>query len=248
VVYCPATRVSRPTLLIPVVFPEPDLYPMTDIHPEALGSFDVVLSGYWELPEHRSSDEGRETHETEAEAVLYEMAAQFSHAGVSTDVRLQFGPAGTAERHHQNVVEETGAAGILLAEQLPSLLNVLVPLRGVRHQDEIVDFVSTFDADSLFVVELYHAAPDEAAVDSAEEMLGEVRDTLLSRGFSAADIETTVEVTGDARAAIAARARDHHLVVLGETEEDDAEDQLFGPVCAYIARESETPIVVVQGA
>jgi hypothetical protein len=38
--------VSRPTLLIPVVFPEPELHPMTDMHLAGLNGFDVVLSGY----------------------------------------------------------------------------------------------------------------------------------------------------------------------------------------------------------
>lgn len=245
--YCRATHVSRPTLLIPVAFPEPDLYPLTEMPLEGLNGFDIVLSGYWKVPDSLTPREAREVHETEAEAILYEMAAQLSHAGAATDVRLHFGPAGVAEREHQQqVVEETDAAGILLADHLSSLLNILVPLRDIRHQEQIVEFVSAFDADSLFVLELYHVAADEDAVASAEEMLHTVEETLRSRGFSEADLELTVEVAEDAKAAITARARNHHLVVMGETANPEAQDRLFGPVCEYIAAASETPIVVVQ--
>jgi hypothetical protein len=229
------------------VFPEPGLYPMTDMHLAGLNGFDIVLSGYWEVPADTTPERAREIHGTDAEAILYEMAAEFSHAGASTDVRLQFGPAGAAERDYQSrLVDETDADGVLLAEDLASFLTILVPLRDSRHQAQIVDFVSGFHADDLFVVELYHVASDEADVESAETMLRTVERTLLDRGFSEADLEVTVEVARDAKAAIAAHAREHHLAVIGETEQPGTEDQLFGPVCTYIAEESGTPVVSVQ--
>jgi len=245
--YCLAVHVSRPTLLVPVVSPEPDLYPMSDMHLDGLSGFDIVLSGYWEIPEQQPPQSARDAHQTEADAVLYETAAQFSRVGARTEIRLAFGPAGAAEQaHHNRMIAETGADGVLLADHLESLHNLVVPLRDVRHQDQIIDLVSAFDADSLFVLELYHVAASEEAVESATEMLREIEQTLLARGFSEADLELKVEVADDAKAAIAANARDHHLVVMGETEKPEAADRLFGPVCTYIAEESGTPIIVVQ--
>jgi len=238
--------VSRPTILIPVVFPDPAPYPLTDMPLEELTGFTVVLSGYWEVPEGGSVEDAREAHRTEADAVLYDMAAQFSRAGAPTEIRLQFGPAGAVGHRHQNHVEETEADAILLADRLSSFHNILVPLRDVRHQEEVVAFVSEFAPDDLFVVELYHVSPDEADVTPAEEMLQPVRELLLDRGFSESDIEMTVEVAQDARAAIAAKARNHNLVVMGETEEADAEGELFGPICRFIADEADRPIIVVQ--
>lgn len=239
--------VSRPTLLIPVRFPNPGLYPMDDVPPDGLGGFEVVLSGYWELPDQRTETAARTAHETEADAMLYEMAAQFSHAGAPTETRLVFGPRGAAQRdHQQHVAAEVDADGILLADHLTSLLNIVVPLRDSRHQAEIVEFVSTLDADSLFVVELYHVAADEAAAESAREMLRSVEQTLLDLGFSDADLKRTVEVAPDPRAAIVDIASEHHLVVMGETQNPDAESALFGPVCTYISEQSETPVAVVQ--
>lgn len=229
------------------MFPDPDPYPLTETPLEKLTGFDIVLSGYWEVPEHRSVEDAREAHQTEADAVLYDMAAQFSRAGAPTDIQLQFGPAGAARRRHQNrVVEETEADGLLLADRLSSFHNILVPLRDVRHQEEVVEFVSKFAPGDLFVVELYHVSADEADVGPAEEMLQPVKELLLDSGFSESDIEITVEVAADAKAAIATKARDYNLVVMGETEEPDTEGELFGPICTFIAEEADRPIIVVQ--
>lgn len=219
---------------------------MSDVDLTGLNGFDIVLSGYWEVPEEFTPAEARAAHRTDAEAILYDMAADFSRAGARADIRLQFGPAGAADGHQRRVVEDTDAAGIMLADHLSSLLNILIPLRDIRHQEEIVEFVSDLNPDSIFALELYHVAADEEAVEAGMEMLRTVETTLLDRGFSEADIELTVEVSQDARAAITDCARDHHLVVMGKTAEPGTEDQLFGPVCQYIAADSETPLIVVQ--
>lgn len=237
---------SRPTLLIPVVFPDPDPYPMADPYLEGLTGFDIVLFGYWEIPERTTPQAARDTHETEAEAVLYEMAAQFSRAGASTDIQLHFGPAGARKSDLQDrIIAETDADGVLIPEHIELVSNVLVPLRDDRKRDRIVDFVSAFDAETTFVLELYHAAPSEAAIDPAERMLAAVREKLLDRGFEDDDVAVTVEVTDDPQEAIADRARNHNIVVMGETEELDEADHFFGPVYEYINRETNTPIVVV---
>lgn len=238
---------SRPTILIPVVFPDPDIYPMDDVNIVGLNGFDIVLFGYWETPEGTTPETAREEHETEAEAVLYDMAAQFSRAGASTDIQLHFGPPGDAEGVLQDrIAAETDVDGILVPNQLTMLNNVLIPLRDTRKRDEIVDFVSAFEKDRIFVLELYHATPDETRVEAAERMLEGVKRMLLDRGFSDNDVEVTVEVTDDPASAVADRARNHNIVVMGETEEVGVEDRFFGPIYDYIAEETETPIAVIR--
>lgn len=237
----------RPTLLIPVVFPDPDIYPITDMSIAELDGFNVVLYGYWEVPETTTPEAAREAHEIEAEAILYEMAAEFSHAGAATDIQLHFGPAGADQSTlQQRISEDTAADAVLLATHLRSVTNVLVPLRDARHGEQMVDFLSAFDTDSIFVVELYHVAADEDAVTPAESMLESVKETLLARGFSEGNLKLTVEVADDAQSAITERARSHNIIVLGETEQGGFEDRLFGPTSEYIADESETPTIVIR--
>ena len=238
---------SRPTLLIPIVFPDPDPYPLTDMDVEGLNGFDIVLFGYWQIEDGVSPTAARAAHETEAEAVLYETAAYFSHAGASTDIELHFGPAGTKESQLQDrIVAETDADGILIPKRFSMLNNVLVPLRDDRNVEEIVDFVSAFDPATIFVLELYHVAPDAAGVEDAKRMLERVERTLLDRGFTDSDIETTVDVGDQAGAAIVERARNHNVVVMGATEELDFEDRFLGPQFRYVAERTSTPIVVIR--
>ena len=241
------TQQPRPKVLIPVVFPEPKLYPLTDVNIRGLDDFDIILFGYWEVSEGTAVSTARDAHEAEAQAVLYEMAAKFSHAGAVTDVELHFGSSGADQRDLLNrIVEETDPGGVLFADRLSSWTNVLVPLRDSRHQEQIVDFVSEFHTDDIFALELYHAASNEETRDKGEEMLKRVEDTLLSRGFSEPDLKVTVEVTDDRQSAVAAKARKHNVVVIGETEEPDVKNRLFGPMTEYIDNETNTPVVVVR--
>lgn len=237
--------VRQQTLLIPVVFPDPDIE--TDATLEGLKGFDIMLLGYWEIPGGTSSERAREMHETEARAVLYEIAANLSRAGASTDIQLHFGPGGDGlEKLQDHIVADTDPDGVLLPDNLSMLNNILVPLRDNRRKDKIIDFVSVFDHEMIFVIELYHAATDQAAVDSARTMLEDIKETFLERGFSEADIEITVEVTDDTSAAIVDRSRGHNLVVMGETEDESAPNRFLGPVYETIEGKTDTPIAIIR--
>lgn len=212
-----------------------------------LRGFNILLYGYWDIPESTLPEAARDEHEIEAEAVLYELAAEFSKAGAATDIELHFGPVGPDQRIlQQRIIEDTESDAVLLASNLRSMRNVLVPLRDDRHEKQIIDFVSAFDSDSIFVIELYHVATEADAVASAESMLESVKDTLLDRGFSESNFELTVDVADDPRSAIAKRARNHNIVVVGETEENDFEECLYGPTSKYIADQSDTPVIVIR--
>lgn len=238
---------DKQTLLIPVLFPDPEAYPLDDAHLDGLDGFEITLLGYWEVPGGASREHVRERHQTEAEAVLYEMAARFSHAGASTDIRLHFGPGGTEKGELQDrILAETDPNAILIPERITAVHNVLVPLRDDRRLEEIVEFLSVFDQESIFVVELYHATPDETGIEAGEEMLAGVRETLLERGFSPADIEITVEVTDEPADAITRHANNHNAVVIGESEELEVESRFFGPTYEYMNGRTNTPIAVVR--
>lgn len=194
-----------------------------------------------------SRETARATKEPEAQAVLYEMAAQFSRAGASTSVQLHFGSPGPEEAVLQDrIATETDADAVLVAGHITMRNNVLIPLRDDRRRDDIVEFLTGFDEDSIFVLELYHAAVDQESATAATEMLESVEDYLLDHGFEPNDVEVTVEVRDDAAQAIADCAQRHNLVVMGETEEVDPDSAFLGPVYRDIADQTDTPIVVVR--
>ncbi|MEF8821170.1 MAG: hypothetical protein V5A52_02735 [Halovenus sp.] len=231
------------TVLLPVIFPDPALHPLDSSSITGLENFDIVLFGYWRIPEGTSAETARQSHETEAEAVLYDMAATFSRAGASTDIQLHFGPGSDDDRELQRrITEETDCDVVLIADDLTAFNNILVPMRDDRHKRQIVDFVSLFDVDDIFVLELYHVTADEDGVEAAEGMLDSVKETLLAGEFTEADVETTVDVADDANAAIAEKARAHNIVVTGQP----AGDRLYSPICEYVDEHTTTPIAVVR--
>lgn len=237
---------SVQTLLVPVVFPDPDSHPLDDGNIVGLSGFDVVLFGYWELPAGVSPETARAANEADAQAVLYEMAAQFSRGGASTSVQLHFGRPGAAEATLQDrIAEATDADAVLVGGDITMWANVLVPLRDARRREEVVGFLSGLDAESIFTLELFHAASDPAETDAARETLASVRSALVEEGFAADAVDVTVEVHDDAGRAIAERARRHNLVVMGETEElDDA--KFLGPTSQAVLDRADTPVVVLR--
>lgn len=236
---------NRMTLLIPVVFPREDS--LTDTNVQGLTGFDIVLFGYWKTPEGVDPAVVREEHGVEAQAELYELAAQFSRAGASTEVQVHFGPAGEQMTALQTrITEETDADAVIIPSQITHWNNILVPLRDDRNADRIVEFLDAFDPETTFALELFHVATDESDVEAAREMLGGVERMLLDRGFTESDLEVTVEAATDPEAAIIDRASGHNVVVIGETEERPDSAQFLGPTYERITERTDVPVVVVR--
>ncbi|WP_435180596.1 universal stress protein [Halorussus sp. AFM4] len=236
---------SRMSLLIPVIFPQEDA--LTDTNVQGLTGFDIVLFGYWKTPEGADPAVVREEHEVEAQAELYELAAQFSRAGASTDVQLHFGPPGEhMTALESRIAEESDADAVVIPSRITLWNNILVPLRDERNAERIVEFLDAFDLETVFALELFHVAADESDVENAREMLAGVKQLLLDRGFTESDLEVTVEVAPDPEAAIIERASRHNVVVIGETEGLHRAEQFLGPTYERITERTDVPVVVVR--
>ncbi|MDY6779965.1 MAG: hypothetical protein SV760_05360, partial [Halobacteria archaeon] len=174
---------SKETLLVPIVFPNPGIHPIHESFVKELSGFDISLLGYWEVDEGKSVEEVREKNETEAEAVLYDLAARFSEQGSSTDIQLYFGPSGEEERNlRDRVVEQTHASAVLFPSRSTLLRKVLVAVKDEDQQDKLVNLVAGLDPDTTLRIELYHAVEDEDELEAAEEMLADMREKLIQEG------------------------------------------------------------------
>ncbi|MFB6298331.1 MAG: universal stress protein [Salinirussus sp.] len=207
----------------------------------------MTLFGYWEVEAESDIDAAREAHRIEAEAVLYELAAEFSKAGAPTDIQLDFGRPADEEREFRNrVVEETHADAIFVPNPFTSLGRVLAPIRDARNQQQLIEVVAALNEQTVIDIELFHVCEDESMVSEAREMLDGVHEQLTRQGFPELEVKTTVTVSDDPAYAISQRARSHDLIVMGETSKPDYEDQIFGPAYEYVAGRSEDPILVVR--
>jgi len=233
------------SLLIPVLFPQQEA--LTDTNVQGLTGFEIVLFGYWKTPEGVDPAVVREEHAVEAQAELYELATRFSRAGASTEVQLHFGPADERLTALQTrVAEETDADAVVLPKRITLWNNILVPLRDDQNADRIVEFLTAFDPETVFMLELFHVATDASAVETAREMLGRVERTLLDHGFTESDLEVTVKVADDPEATIVEQASHHNVVVIGETEELSRANLFLGPTYERVAERTDIPVVVVR--
>lgn len=238
---------SKPTLLVPVVFPNPGVYSLDHENIVGLSGFDVVLFGYWEVPEGADREAVRASRAPEAQSVLYELAAAFSRGGASTSVRLFFGQSGAAEAKLQDrIADESDADAVLMGSNITKWANVLVPLRDDRRRSDLLAFLGGLNRHSVFTLELYHVAPDQAAVAAGEAMLESVRADLVEAGFAADAVDATVDVREDAGVAVAERAQRHNLVVMGETGEHPSESAFLGSVYRRLADRVDVPVVVLR--
>jgi len=82
---------SRQTLLIPVVFPDPRAYPLTDSHVEGLEGFDIVVLGYWEVPGGTDPEVARDRRSGESRSVSMRSSSMPSEAAADgSSPRLAF--------------------------------------------------------------------------------------------------------------------------------------------------------------
>ncbi|SEW13167.1 universal stress protein [Halobacterium jilantaiense] len=238
---------SRTTLLVPVVFPEPDVYPLDDENIVGLSGFDVVLFGYWEVPEEADREAVRASREPDAQSVLYELAAAFSRGGASTSVQLFFGESGATEAKLQDrIADESDVDAVLMGGNITKWANVLVPLRDDRRRADLLTFLGGLNRHSMFTLELYHVAPDRAAADAGEAMLESVRADLVEAGFAEDVVDVTVDIGDNPSVAVAKRARRHNLVVMGETGESPSESAFLGGVYRRLADRVDVPVVVLR--
>jgi hypothetical protein len=238
---------SRETLLIPIVFPDPGVHPIHESFVKELSGFDISLLGYWEVDEDESVEEVREENKTEAEAVLYDLAARFSEQGSSADIQLYFGPPGQEESNlRDRVVEQTHASAVLFPSRSTLLRTVLVAVKDEEQKDKLVSLVTSLDPDTTLRIELYHAVVDEDRSEEAEDMLADMREKLIEKGFPQVELETKTEVITDESLGIRRRATSGHydLVVMGETDDPDTEDKVFGQKYEIVSEETELPIML----
>ena len=119
---------SRETLVVPVEFPEPEPYPVQRCLVKELENFEILLLGYWRVPEGEDPEAVRDAHETEAEAALYEIAAEFSKQGAPVEIQLHFGQSGESERDFpRRLVEQTRASGVLIVPDQQAVARSLRP-------------------------------------------------------------------------------------------------------------------------
>ena len=234
------TDATPPTIVIPIEFPDPDPLPSTFI--DVTTSCRVILLGVYELPEG-VDDEERHRCEIEAKNALYSLASNFVREGETAEVELVMGHG--LEDTPSSFAEERDVDALLVPNPITTLGRILVPIRDEKFAKPIVEFVSALEEAALIHTSLVHVAEDDQAATEGEQLLSEVKDSLVDAGFPPTGVDTEVVVSEDPALAISNAAKGHDLIIMGETQ-DTGYEPVFGEVYESVADRTEIPIIVVR--
>lgn len=228
-----------PTLLIPIEFPDPDPLPSSFIN--GFTSCKVTLLGLYETPADIADDE-RQRRTVEANYTLYSLAHQFVQSGAPVEVELAMGQ--NVDTTPTTVAEERDIDAVLVPNPITNLGRVLIAVRDETFAEPVEQFVSTLNEDVIQHLTLI-TVTDSEPTDDEEAVLSSLRDRLTEAGFSKFAVETDVVVSDNPAFAISEAARNHDLIVMGETEQP-AVERVFGKTYESIAEDTHVPVVVLR--
>jgi nucleotide-binding universal stress UspA family protein len=201
-----------------------------------LGTADVTVLGYHELPEQTPADQAREQFEDRAVSALEDLAEEFREAGGDADFRLVF----THDRQQtvDRVADEVDAAAYAITGATGSVGSLLVPLTGDVAVDRILEFVVDLVGDRDIAVTLFLASEAE----NAEPLLEEAADKLETAGLT---VETGLVAAGQPFDALIEAVAGHDAIVMGENA-PSLSSFLLGDEAERVAAASAGPVLVVR--
>lgn len=231
-----------PTIVVPVDASDPD--ELSPALVELLHPHEVILLGYYPVPDQASPEQLQAEFESEATAAMSEIAGEFGARGGTVTSLVVF----TRDRKKtiERVSAEYDADAILTGGSPGQLLErVLVPLKGDINIERIVAFVGDLLTDNGAAVTLYHVATSDADETQGEFLLRGASDRLEDDGLDADRITWEQTRSESPARAITEAATGYDLVVVGESE-PNLRERILGAITSEVITESDHPILVVR--
>ena len=233
--------VGNLTILVPVDVSaaEPPALDIVD----HLGDVEVVLLGYFLVPDQAEPAMVRDQHGTEAAARLDAVAAD--HGGPAETLVFTHDREATIDR----IADEYGCDAVLTggtaADASTGVERVLVPLRGDVNLDRILAVVADLLLAGEETATLFHAVAPDADPTEGELLLEGAIDRLVEYGVDRDRVDWRLSEGDDPAADIVALGAEYDLVVLGETE-PSLVDRIIGGLLSGIVDALETPALIVR--
>jgi len=233
---------AKAKILVDVELPEPKA--IAPQLADLMSALQVVLVGWYAVPEQTSPAQARDQFEREAQAALDDVADTFREAGAEVQTHLVF--TGDEIDTIERISAEQDCDAVLIPRPLQDLERVLVPLRGLHNAPRIARFVADLVQDGTTDVTLLHVLEEDEDEEKVErDVLSEVSKMIMDEGIEAGLIRLHIEVADDPGEAIIDIAKDYDVVVIGETE-PSVRDVIFGSVPEQIAKKAAVPVMVVR--
>lgn len=219
-----------------------------EIVTETVRSSEVVLLGYWEIPDQSTARQHRDQFEEEARNRLQTIANQYTTEGIEVQSRVAF--TKDRDRLIDSAVNEYECQSVLVpgTETTGSETSRgLVLVKPDADLDRIVRTLGELFAETDIKLLLFHVAEEENKhlYDAREYMLRGLADRLIKLGFDADQVDWEQSTEGDRLDAIVSRFADYDFVVLGETA-PTLREQVFGTVQSTLTEKTDKPQLTVR--
>lgn len=210
---------------------------------ELLRPVDVVVLGYYPVPQQTAPAHLKDQHEDEAVERLERIVDEFSATDHEVTDVLVF----TKDQQDtiDRVADQNGCDAVFVPGEFDAVERVLVPLRGDVNLDRIISLVGDLVRATDASVTLFHSVPEGDDPSQGEYVLRGAADRLSEAGVDRERIDWQLSEGDDARSAIVQLATDYDLLILGETE-PSLRDRIMGTVLSSIIDAVETPAIVVR--
>lgn len=238
------TRSANPqlTVLVDVELPDPE--PLPDALVELLSPLQIVLVGWYAIPEQTAPEQAREQFGQEAQAALEAAARPFVEQGAAIETVLVFTPDQFASIEQISI--EAGCDAILLPGRMQTLDKILLPVRGLHNAEKIAPVCAALVRNGTTTVTLLHVVEEgESAEKARTEVLEPMARTLVQAGIDAGMIVREALSASSPVDAIIDQAAHTDAVIIGETD-PSMREILFGTVPEQIVERAKVPVVLVR--
>ncbi len=231
---------SNSSILVPVDLSSdrPSVPPLIDL----CRSVDVVLLGYYPVPDQAAPAQLRQDHESAAADTLAETADEFRDSGIDVTDVLVF----THDRTDtiDRVANEYGCDAVLTLREVERIERVLVPVRGDTNLDRIVSLLAAVMQMSDASITFFHSVVDSEPSQGEFLVRGAV-DRLAEAGIERERIDWQLSDEDSPHDEIIELAREYDLLILGETKPSLGE-RIFGTIPTRIIDEVDRPAFIVR--
>ena len=206
-------------------------------------SVDVVLLGYYPVPDQVAPAQLRQDYESEATATLAEMADEFRASGIDITDVLVF----THDRTDtiDRVANEHGCDAVLTPSEVEHIERVLVPVRGDTNLERIVSLLAGIMRMSDVSVTFFHSVAEDSDPSHGEFLVRGAVDRLDEAGIQRERIDWQLSDEESPHDEIVELAREYDLLVLGETKPSLGE-RILGTVPTRIVDAVNKPAFIVR--
>ncbi len=229
------------TILVPVDVSDTD--PPDKSILDLLRPVDLVVLGYYPVPDQTAPAHLKADHESEAAERLDDIAAEFERANHRVEEVLVFtkDPQETIDR----IAEQHDCDAVLVPGDARTVERILVPLRGDVNLERIITLVADLLGTSDATVTLFHSVPDGDDPSRGEYILRGAADRLREEGIDGDRLTWELSDGGEVKSEILTLAEEHDLVILGETE-PSLKARIIGTTLTPILDELTRPAIIVR--